>query len=60
MGVLSIRNNESLVNSYEVDSLKQANAFVQENEFPFWYNFVYSTVNDAGIENTINLKKNEN
>lgn len=59
MGILSIKNNEKLVNSYEVDSVKKANAFVQENAFPLRYNFVYSTFNDAGIENTINLRKSE-
>lgn len=59
MGVLSINCNDTLVNQYTVGSLRAANAYVQENNFPFIYDFTYSTFNDAGIENTIKLRKNE-
>lgn len=57
MGILTIKNNETIINKFEVESIKVAKKYVDENTFPASHAFIFSTFNETGVENTINIQK---
>lgn len=56
---LTILRNERVVDRIPINKLSEAIAFVDEHEFTSMDEFVFSTINDDRIENTVKIQKRQ-